>query len=249
MHILAQFLLRLAFGLAVGMGITSSEKVSSGFFRNHLYVTLGLNTLAALVLVSQSRAAMCLAVLAAIVSYAGAVAWLYEQEQGGKALIWLVAICSLGAALLTRSASGATPHTGLWNSLGIVTSGLVLGLTFAAMLLGHWYLNAPGMELEPLRLLLIASAAAVGAQAFVVAIGLVADVFYRSNDSTIWPIFVLMRWLFGILGVVALLRMAWKTLEIPNTQSATGILYVAVLGVFTGELTGLLLSATSAYPL
>jgi hypothetical protein len=43
--------------------------------------------------------------------------------------------------------------------------------------------------------------------------------------------------------------MARRTLEIPNTQSATGILYVAVLGVFTGELTGLLLSATSAYPL
>jgi hypothetical protein len=249
MHILAQFLLRLAFGLAVGMGITSSSQVSSGFFRNHLYVTLGLNTLAALVLVSQSRAAMCLAVLAAILSYAGAVAWLYEAEQGGKALVWLVAICSLGAALLTRSASGGVAHTGLWNSLGIVTSGLVLGLTFAAMLLGHWYLNAPGMELAPLRQLLVAAAVAIAAQAFVVAIGLAADVFYRSNDSTIWPMFVLMRWLFGILGVIALLRMAWKTLEIPNTQSATGILYVAVLGVFIGELTGLLLSATSAYPL
>jgi hypothetical protein len=37
--------------------------------------------------------------------------------------------------------------------------------------------------------------------------------------------------------------MAWKTLQIPNTQSATGILYVAVIGVFTGELLGLLLSA------
>lgn len=249
LHILAQFLLRLAFGLAVGMGITSSQQVSSGFFRNHLYVTLGLNTLAALVLVSQSRAAMCLAVLAAILSYAGAVAWLYEAEQSGKALVWLVAICSLGAALLTRSASGGVAHSGLWNSFGIVTSGLVLGLTFAAMLLGHWYLNAPGMELAPLRQLLVAAAVAIAAQAFVVAISLAADVFDRSNDSTVWPMFVLMRWLFGILGVIALLRMAWKTLEIPNTQSATGILYVAVLGVFIGELTGLLLSATSAYPL
>ncbi len=50
MEILAQFLLRLAFGLAVGMAITSPHRVSSGFFRNHLYVTLGLATLAALVL-------------------------------------------------------------------------------------------------------------------------------------------------------------------------------------------------------
>ena len=50
MEILAQFLLRLAFGLAIGMAITSPRQVSSGYFRNHLYVTLGLSTLAALAL-------------------------------------------------------------------------------------------------------------------------------------------------------------------------------------------------------
>ena len=49
--------------------------------------------------------------------------------------------------------------------------------------------------------------------------------------------------------VLRMIWMAWRTLDIPNTQSATGILYVAVLGVFIGELTGLLLSADSAYPL
>ena len=62
MAILAQFLLRLAFGLAVGMGITSSRQVTSGFFRNHLYVTLGLTTLAALVLVRLSPLSMWLAI-------------------------------------------------------------------------------------------------------------------------------------------------------------------------------------------
>ncbi len=50
MEILSQFLLRLAFGLAFGMAITSPQKVFSGFYRNHLYVTLGLATLATLVL-------------------------------------------------------------------------------------------------------------------------------------------------------------------------------------------------------
>jgi hypothetical protein len=43
--------------------------------------------------------------------------------------------------------------------------------------------------------------------------------------------------------------MAWRTLEVPNTQSATGILYVAVIGVFVGELAAALLSAESAFPL
>ena len=49
MLLLTQFLLRLTFGLAVGMAVTSPRLVSSGYFRNHLYVTLGLSTLAALV--------------------------------------------------------------------------------------------------------------------------------------------------------------------------------------------------------
>ena len=49
MNLLIQFLLRLSFGLAAGMAITSSKTVTSGYFRNHLYVTLGLTTLAAMV--------------------------------------------------------------------------------------------------------------------------------------------------------------------------------------------------------
>jgi hypothetical protein len=40
-----------------------------------------------------------------------------------------------------------------------------------------------------------------------------------------------------------LLWLARKTLEIPNTQSATGILYVACLAAILGELTAQLLTA------
>jgi hypothetical protein len=39
--------------------------------------------------------------------------------------------------------------------------------------------------------------------------------------------------------------MARKTLDIPNTQSATGILYVASLAAILGELTGQLLLGSS----
>jgi hypothetical protein len=60
---------------------------------------------------------------------------------------------------------------------------------------------------------------------------------------------VLLRWSFGIIGVAVTLWMAWQTLKIPNTQSATGILYVSVIGAFIGELAASLLSAESAFPL
>ena len=48
MVLFAQFLLRLAFGLAACMATVSPRLVSSGYFRNHLYVTLGLAAMAAL---------------------------------------------------------------------------------------------------------------------------------------------------------------------------------------------------------
>ncbi|MEX2315746.1 MAG: hypothetical protein WD669_01250 [Pirellulales bacterium] len=142
---------------------------------------------------------------------------------------------------------------GVWPpfllNISKVTSGLLLGLTFAAMLLGHWYLNSPGMQLAPLHRLLSAAALAVVLQAVVSAIGLACEYHYAPSLSIQWVLFLALRWSFGIVGVLGLLWMAWQTLKIPNTQSATGILYVAVIGVFIGELAASLLSAESAFPL
>ena len=53
-----------------------------------------------------------------------------------------------------------------------------------------------------------------------------------------------LRWLAGLIGLPILLLMSRWTLEIPNTQSATGILYVACLAVILGELTAQLLGMT-----
>jgi uncharacterized membrane protein YgdD (TMEM256/DUF423 family) len=92
-------------------------------------------------------------------------------------------------------------------------------------------------------------AAAVVFQMVVSAVGLFGEVAYSVEMSSQLILFLLLRWSFGLFGVLGLVWMAWQTLKIPNTQSATGILYVAVIGVFVGELTGLLLSAESAFPL
>jgi hypothetical protein len=249
MYLLAQFLLRLAFGLAFGMGITSSRQVTSGYFRNHLYVTLGLSTLAALTLASLDRAAMWFAGLAAVISFFGAAFWLYEASRAGKVALWLVAFCDLAAAVLSYQGSEPFHMNAAWRTLSIATSGLILGLVFAAMLLGHWYLNAPGMSLGPLRRLLAAAAIAVIAQAVLSTVGTINAWSAHTEPSTTWWLFVALRWSFGICGVLAMLWMAGRTLEIPNTQSATGILYVAVIGVFVGELVSALLSAESTVPL
>jgi len=49
-------------------------------------------------------------------------------------------------------------------------------------------------------------------------------------------IFVWMRFLFGIVGPASLMGFIWKTVEIRSTQSATGILYVQLFLVLSGEL-------------
>jgi hypothetical protein len=265
MEILAQFLLRLSFGLAVGIAITSSRRVSSGYFRNNLYVMLGLTTLAAMALSTTSGLAAGIAAAAALLCFLGSACWLYDSKQSGSVVIWAVAGCSLLAAwmgifggpsdtdvVLRLPAYLPTSNPNAQRAALVVstaTSGLVLGVTFAAMLLGHWYLNSPGMELAPLRRLITAAAVAVAIQSLVSAVGLGIEVSAGSRVTVSWLLFVVLRWSFGLVGVAVLLWMARQTLKIPNTQSATGILYVAVIGVFVGELTGLLLSAESAFPL
>jgi hypothetical protein len=132
---------------------------------------------------------------------------------------------------------------------GTTASGAVLGVVMAAMLLGHWYLNAPGMPLSPLRRLIAVGAGFVAIRAALCAVGLAMHQMDALPAGPTWWLMLTLRWSFGLIGVVILLWMAWRTLDVPNTQSATGILYVAVIGTFVGETMSLLLSRESVYPL
>jgi len=258
MALLTQFLLRLSFGMALAMATVSPRQVTSGYFRNHLYVILGLSSLATLLSRAAAPAAFGWALAAAALSYIGAVAWLYEKRTFGIVSLVILAITALAGALsITEVSNGIVSNeeipftiTKLALVLRIVqtvTSGVLIGFTMAAMLLGHWYLNSPGMEFRPLRKLLIAMAIAVIAQAVVCGIGLNLENALQSLSTQDW-LFLTLRWSFGLIGVIILIWLTWQTLAIPNTQSATGILYVAVMGVFVGETMSLLLSAESVYP-
>ena len=130
----------------------------------------------------------------------------------------------------------------------------MLGVTMAAMLLGHWYLNAPGMKIAPLQKLTLAIGAFTVVRAVITAAGLAGNGVLNPLS---WPaefdyvrlMMLLLQWLAGVGGTLLLVGMTWSTLKIPNTQAATGMLYVAVITTFLGELVGQLLSASSVYPL
>lgn len=252
MALLIVFLLRLGCGLAAAMAMVSHRDVSSGYFRNHLYVVLGLSVLAALCAWTETTAVLPWAASGAVVAYLGAAAWLYEAPRIGKCALVVTALL-LAAGLAAAGAqpslvSGVTPTLAkLLQTLQTIASAWLLGVVTAAMLLGHWYLNAPGMKLAPLRRLLVYLGAAVAAQSLVVAAGTYFEWQLNPALTEQWMMLAV-RWFFGLVGPLALVWMAWQTLAIPNTQSATGILYVAVIGVFTGEVVSQVLSTRTVYP-
>ena len=250
MFILTQFVLRASFGLAAAMAITPPRQVTSGYYRNHLYVLLGLNVLATLVAWSYPDALpVAPPLIAAVLSYIGAVFWLYEKPRAGISILWSIAAVCLWGALAAFPDLGGSRHPGALYVAATVTSGLLLGVTLAAMFLGHWYLNSPGMAIAPLeRLVLILGACAV-LRAAVSGVGLAMQLMVDEPLRADVLLFVFLRWIAGLLGPLVLAWMTWRTLKVPNTQSATGILYVAVIVTFIGELTSLLLTSQLRYPI
>jgi hypothetical protein len=233
MRLLLDFLCRFAWGLSLALVLTPAALVPGGFFRVNLLVVMGLATFAALV----ARAAApgwpwVVLAAAAVVAWMGSVAWLGEKRRAGLLLIAACAALLAGAVGLVAGDGRAV--------LGGLLSGAVSGLTVHAMLLGHWYLNAPGMRVDVLRRMIDLALVAWGLQAAVSAAAVLPWV--PPADATATAL-VALRWLAGLVGLPVLLVMARKTLDIPNTQSATGILYVGCLAAILGELTAQLLAA------
>lgn len=245
--------------MSLAMAFTPARLVTSGYFRVHLWVLMGLNTFAALALYSGREGIehtpvggnilLLGALLLTVVSYVGAVVWLYERARAGQRMLLLLSGLALLAAL------GATPWTASESlaypllALDLMTSGWLMGTTMAGMLLGHWYLNTPTMQLLPLQRLVRWMMGAVIARAVVGAIGLALCLTSDFTVTTLFGWMVGFRWLSGLGGAFLMAVLTWHTLKIPNTQSATGILYAGVILVFLGELVSQLLSMDAPYPL
>jgi hypothetical protein len=138
-----------------------------------------------------------------------------------------------------------------------LSSILLLGAAAAAMILGHYYLvilDLPILALRKLTLLLVVALVLRGA---VVGLALFGPVHAglegaRLVASGLWSadgVFIWMRLLFGIAGPFSLIWFIWKTVELRSTQSATGILYVQLFLVLSGELLATYLWIAAGLPL
>ena len=138
-----------------------------------------------------------------------------------------------------------------------LTSILLLGAAAAAMILGHWYLIVLDLPILALRRLTVLLIVALALRALVVGFALAGPVHAGFEAAGrvaagLWSpdgVFVWMRLLFGIAGPFSLLWFIWKTVEIRSTQSATGILYVQLFLVMSGELLAKYLRVAAGLPL
>lgn len=146
----------------------------------------------------------------------------------------------LGTAMLLafrpREAESVTGPPAALVLADSFTSAALLGATLSAMLLGHLYLIAPSMSVTPLFRLLSAMFVASGLRLVYAGVEFgLSEKLLTTDDLLFLPV----RWGIGLGGPLILGWMAWQATRIRSTQSATGILYVAVIFCFIGELMGL----------
>lgn len=242
---LADFGVRLAFGLVGLLLVTSWRAVPLAFFRTHCVVALGLLVLAALDASRAGAGGVWIVVAAAILAYLAAASWGLGLPR--VAIPATAAIVLLTGGWLVLASRSGSSLSWAFNSLSRFSSGLLVGSTLTAMLLGHHYLIAPAMSIEPLKRYVAMIAVALGFRAVLALTGL--GLAHSALSTGVLgpadfgsPLLLLMRWGMGLAAPALACYLSWKTVQIRSTQSATGILYVALALVLFGELSSLIVA-------
>ena len=161
-------------------------------------------------------------------------------------LLWTTLLGG-GVALIAQGLSLSAVEMGPAPALTILSflsSAALLGGVCTAMVLGHWYLILPSMEVSLLQTIVKFHIGSTFLRiAVVVAVVWVALATWQSPSGagysryamSIEGVFLWQRLLFGLVAPVVLAFLTWETAKIRSTQSATGILYVDVFTVIVGE--------------
>ena len=141
-------------------------------------------------------------------------------------------------------------------SAAFFLSSLLLGGVTVGMLIGHWYLIDTGQSLDPfIRIYKFFVYALAGQWLFYLVAPLL---LYLSGTAAsvagldrLWQrhaTLLVTRLIAGQIAPLILSWMIWRTLQIPHTMAATGLFYIALLGVFVGEILGRQILALTALP-
>ncbi|CAN5477713.1 hypothetical protein BH10PLA2_BH10PLA2_24100 [soil metagenome] len=233
---LALFCLRLASGLVAALLLLKPAQINPRFYRVHFLTAMALMVVAAYFLRETADLVTWIALGTGIgLSFLGSLSWSLENAPGGVFCIVGVAAASIVALLRVALFLFPDRPTPLLCA-DQLTSGLLLVSATTAMLMGHSYLIAPSMSLQPLLSLVGAFFLAILLRSSVS--GWVLWGWTREHSlvrldeaNLLLPV----RWIVGLIGPAVLNILALQTTRIRSTQSATGILYVVVILTFLGE--------------
>jgi len=146
----------------------------------------------------------------------------------------------------------------LMTVASVLSSAALLGGACTAMILGHWYLVIPSLQVTHLQSIvkvhiasMVVRVVVVGAAVFIAIAtwrpGLGPS--FQHYIFSVSGIFFWQRVLFGLFGPGLLSYLTWETAKIQSTQSATGILYVDFFTVVVGEVLAKYLLLSTGVPL
>jgi hypothetical protein len=165
----------------------------------------------------------------------------------------LASLAGATAVVVHGIAASSTVTCSIMTAASALSSAALLGGACTSMVLGHWYLVIPSLEVRHLQrivgfhIVTLIGRWAVVAIVLALAVGvpLATGQSLRRYVTSVDGVFFWQRVLFGLAAPAVLSYLTWETAKIRSTQSATGILYVDFFTVVVGEvLAGYLLLST-----
>jgi hypothetical protein len=250
----------MAWGCLTLLPVVKLQEVGQGFYRFFGFLCVALDTLSlGLALFSGPdfdpnfhRAAWALGV-----SLFFTLCFTIALKVRVRWFLWgcfWVAVLSGGAAIgYFPWQAGINPSFLLFHA---VCSSFVLAAGILAMMLGHWYLVTPKLSITPLKryssgyILLTVLTALELALSYFLYVGFGPQPATASGGQLIHEelIFTLFRVAWGIIPPLGMAYWIWETVRMKSTQSATGILYAAMVCTIIGEGMGLYLTIQTGVP-
>ena len=240
--VLFLFLAHLGIGIAATLLIVAST-AGTQFFR----FNAGLAAVLLLVALAFRPAPVSINVLesvgfTALIVATGSLLVYWASLGRGLASLrpWLLWTTVVGGGL----SSVQVPLFAALTVVSFLSSAALLGGACTAMILGHWYLVLPSMNISLLqsmvkfhigstivRTVVVVAVVAVALSSWQAPSGAGYGQYAVSLDG----VFLWQRLLFGLASPSVLSYLVWQTAKIQSTQSATGILYVDFFTIVVGE--------------
>jgi hypothetical protein len=265
------FMLALSAGAMSTLFWVPEEDLGRGYFQLNALIILSLLALTLVVVIlhpvepfglhpKAGRGILAVALAMGFLYY-GAV---WRERWNTSHLPAALALIATTAALLLSGLSMVEARTPLPYRhallvLSLLSSALVLGWSLITMLLGHWYLIVPKLSFRHLIVFCRVLVAVVLLRCVSVALSLAVA---ASVDPFVLPhpwsllltlsgqgMFFWFRVLWGLAIPLLLATMALHCARNRSNQSATGILYVLLVGSLIGEITALYLTLSTGVPI